>query len=369
MSKIKILSVVGARPQFMKSAALSKTLSKYNKFEEILVHTGQHYDTNMSASLINELFERKIDFLLDAGGKNEIEMMAYIACELQKIFLTTMPKIIIVYGDTTTTLAAALTARKMNIPLVHIESGVRNYDNSMPEEVNRILVDRISELNICVTSKGKDNLYREGFKSLESKVVVCGDLMYETYLNKMKELNNQKSKLLKDHNLVSDNYIFCTIHRASNVDDISNLKNIIKAINEINKVIPVVFSIHPRTRKKIREKKLNLYCVTCEPVSYSESLLLLKDCKFAVTDSGGIIRESYFARKKSLLILESPLWPEINFEHCSINCPPKKESIIEGFNSLENLSSNFESSIFGEGNTSFQIHDLLEEMVLEKKIS
>ena len=169
MSKIKVLSVMGARPQFMKAAVLSKALSKDIRFDEVLVHTGQHYDANMSSSFINELFDKKIDYLLEAGGKNEIEMIAYILCEMQKIILEVMPKIIIVFGDTTTTLATALTARKMNIALVHVESGVRNYDNKMPEEINRVIVDRLSSLNVCVTATGKDNLYYEGFNSKSIK--------------------------------------------------------------------------------------------------------------------------------------------------------------------------------------------------------
>ena len=365
MSKIKVLSVMGARPQFMKAAVLSKALSKDIRFDEVLVHTGQHYDANMSSSFINELFDKKIDYLLEAGGKNEIEMIAYILCEMQKIILEVMPKIIIVFGDTTTTLATALTARKMNIALVHVESGVRNYDNKMPEEINRVIVDRLSSLNVCVTATGKDNLYYEGFnsKSIKSKVVICGDLMYEAYLNKIKLLNDQESLIIKKNNLITNNYILCTIHRASNVDNLTKIKNIISAINKIHKITPIVFPIHPRTKAKIEKENLHLDCITCDPLSYSETLLLLRDSIFTITDSGGLVRESYFAKKKSIFILESPVWPEINNHKCSLNIRPVKKDIISSFYRIGELKSDFSKNIFGDGNTASRIIELLEETV------
>lgn len=371
MSKTKVLSVMGARPQFIKAAVLSKALSKHKIFDEILVHTGQHYDPNMSSSFIDELFDRKIDYLLNAGGKNEIEMLAYILCKLQKIILEVMPKIIIVFGDTTTTLATALAARKMNIPLVHIESGVRIYDNNMPEEINRIVVDRIASLNICVTNTGKDNLYLEGFdsRSITSKVKVCGDLMYEAYLSKMSQLKDQESQIVKEYNLTSNKYILCTAHRASNVDNLSNLKNIIEALNVINKITPIIFPIHPRTKAKIDKENLRLEFITCNPLSYTETLLLLKDCMYTITDSGGLLREAYFSKKKSILILESPLWPEINNHSCSLNIAPIKDDIINGFYKINDLKSDFSKNIFGDGNTASRIVDLLEETInLENNI-
>tara|TARA_B100001063_G_C16747640_1_gene548446 strand:- start:26 stop:1138 length:1113 start_codon:yes stop_codon:yes gene_type:complete len=365
MSKIRVISVVGARPQFMKASALSKEFHRRINFDEILIHSGQHFDQNMSSKIIDELFDKKFDFILSAGNKNEIDMTSYILSKLQSIFQKTKPDAVIVFGDTTTTLASALTARKMNIPVIHVESGVRNYDNFMPEEINRILVDRISTINICATSVGKINLEREGFGTdvIDSDVRICGDLMYDIYLNTINSFKSELSPLIKTHNLLAGKFILCTIHRASNVDNLKALKNIVSALNEINKIIPIIFPVHPRTKQNLLNFNLKLECITIDPITYKETMHLLKDCNSVITDSGGLVRESYFAKKLSLLLLESPLWPEINNENASLNVKPEFDLIVKGFKKLKNLKPRYTNKIFGDGKTACHIVNMIEEKI------
>tara|TARA_B100001093_G_C26826333_1_gene1014198 strand:+ start:674 stop:1786 length:1113 start_codon:yes stop_codon:yes gene_type:complete len=369
MSRIRVASVVGARPQFMKASVLSKEFLRRSNFEEILIHSGQHFDHNMSSKIIDELFDKKFDFILSAGNKNEIDMTSYILSNLQKLFKKTKPDAVIVFGDTTTTLASALTARKMNIPIIHAESGVRNYDNYMPEEINRILVDRISTINICATSVGKNNLEKEGFGTdvIESKIKICGDLMYDAYLETINNFRSEFSPLIKEHKLSEGKFILCTIHRSSNVDNLKTLKNIVTALNDINKFIPIIFPVHPRTKQKLLDFKLKLECITIDPITYKETIHLLKDCNSVITDSGGLVRESYFSKKLSLMLLESPVWPEINKEEASLNIKPEIDLIVQGFKKLQNLKPNYNNKIFGEGKTAGRIVDLIEEQILSTR--
>jgi len=356
-NKIKLLTVIGARPQLMKAAMLSKSIDMSDDFNEILVHTGQHYDPAMSSSIISELFNRKPDYFLNSGGKDEISMIAYILEQTKKLILKENPNYVVVYGDTTTTLAAALAAKKLHIPLIHVESGVRNYDLSMPEEFNRIVVDRISDINICVTEHSFENLRREAFvtKEIPSMVTVCGDLMLDCFKFFQSHISKSTSAILILNGLDTKDYIFCTIHRQSNVDNEESLKNIVKALNKIHSQISVIIPLHHRTRMRLKQFNLKLECHVIDPISYLDSLNLMRDCKLVITDSGGLVREAFFSKKLSLSIMENIVWPEINYLKASSNIRPIAEEIEAKFLEMSNLEPNFKTPIFGNGDAAKKI--------------
>ena len=212
-SKIKLLSVVGARPQLMKATMLSKAIDKAEDFEEVLVHTGQHYDEAMSSSIISQIFNKKPNFFLNSGGKDEISMITHIMEKMKNLFEKINPNYVLVYGDTTSTLAAALATKIKKIPLIHVESGVRNYDLNMPEEFNRLTVDRISDINICATKHTYENLRLEAFatKEISSRLSLSGDLMFDCFKFFDPRVSNDLSEILSFNNLKIDDYILCTI--------------------------------------------------------------------------------------------------------------------------------------------------------------
>ena len=354
---IKVLNIVGARPQLMKAAILSKLFDNSDKFCEILVHTGQHYDNNMSSSLMQELFSKAPDYQLTSGGKNELAMLADLIVSIGDLIIKEAPHYVISYGDTTTTLAGAISARKVNVNHVHVEAGVRNYDMRMPEEVNRVLIDKISDLNFCATEQGVKNLLKEGHQSVlqSSSTMFSGDLMLDCYIETSKSslLNDAHFKLLP---LTKKDYVYVTLHRQSNVDNKIKLEEILTALNEINNELTVVFPLHPRTRKRIEEFKCNLAFKPISPISYVESIALLHGSKYVITDSGGLIREAFFAKKPSLLLLESPLWPEIEELGCSISTKEiSSNSILEHYEKCKLLKGDFSVPIYGNGDAGINI--------------
>ena len=325
--KKKILTIVGARPQFVKAAVISKAIRKFNYFRETIVHTGQHYDQNMSEIFFKNLNIKKPKYFLNIKKLNHNPMISKMIFRLDKIYQKEKPDGVIVFGDTNSSLSAALSAKKRKIPIFHIESGVRNYDERMPEESNRYLVDRIADLNFCVTDLNYKNLINEGYYSniINSKIIKSGDVMFD---------------------------LFKEIEKKKNIKKNINLKNILMALDEINKVSPVLLISHPRTKKTILKKKLKYNFEIIDSVSYSQMINYLHSCKFVITDSGGLVREAYFAKKKSILILNNPLWPEIVLQKCSLNVIPSKKKILKAFNDMQKLNGKFTNNIFGNGKAS-----------------
>ena len=243
---MKIITVVGARPQFIKAAPVSKELRKY--FNEILIHTGQHYDDNMSKIFFEELGIPKPDYNLNIGSGNHGKMTGEMLGKLEEIYLKEKPDCILVYGDTNSTLAGALAASKLLIPVIHVEAGLRSFNKSMPEEQNRILTDHISKLLLAPTKDAEKNLEKEGIKNGVHNI---GDVMYDAVLM-FKEKSKIKEKLLEKIGVNKNEYILATIHRAENTNNIERLKNIIEALNESSTTI-VSLPLHPRTKKFIEE--------------------------------------------------------------------------------------------------------------------
>jgi UDP-GlcNAc3NAcA epimerase len=354
MKKIKILSIVGARPQFIKYGPLGKKLK--SKFDERLLHTGQHYDKNMSELFFNELKIPKPDYNLSIGsfshGKQTGLMLEKIEAELVKF----NPALVIVFGDTNSTLAGTLAATKMHIKTAHVEAGLRSFNKKMPEEINRILSDHCSDLLFCPTETAVKNLKDE---NIYKGVFFTGDIMYEAYQNNF-EIASKNSDILMDLNLKEENYFLATLHRAENTDEINNLQNIFTAFSEIN--LPVVLPLHPRTKKIAGENKLKLNnnVKIIEPVGYLDMLRLLSSCKKVLTDSGGVQKEAFFAKKFCKTLRNETEWTETLVNNKNVLCGTNVQKIINEANKEED---NFDTkdNPFGDGNTSNRIIEILEQ--------
>tara|TARA_B100001093_G_scaffold82403_1_gene73814 strand:+ start:15254 stop:16303 length:1050 start_codon:yes stop_codon:yes gene_type:complete len=344
---IKVLHVVGARPQFMKLLPLYLEMSN-NQIDQEILHTGQHFDKIMSDVFFSQLGIPKPNYNLNINNLSHGAMTGRMIEEIEKILLNNSFDFLIIYGDTNSTLAGAIAAKKLGIKVVHIESGVRNHDNSMPEEINRILADRISDLLFCNTKHTLNNLVDEGHKNFDSKIEVSGDLMYDC-------LKIFESKFIEPD---IKNYILITCHRASNTE-LKSLKNILNALNILSEKYKIVFPVHPRTKNIIKEHKINLNFNLDTPKDYLTFMGLVKGSKYVLTDSGGLVREAYWMKKKSLFILNNPVWPELNEAGVSINCRPTTTSILTSFNKLESMNINFIEGILGEGNASKYITESL----------
>jgi len=314
---IKIIIVAGARPNFIKAAPLLKEFKKYRQFKPILVHTGQHYDYNMSGSFFKELDIPKPDYNLEVGSGTHAWQTAEIMKRLEKVILKERPKSVIVVGDVNSTLAGALTAAKLHIPVVHIEAGLRSFDMSMPEEINRVLTDRISDFLFVTEPSGIRNLVKEGIS--RKKIFYVGNIMIDTLKNQKPKIKNKryKPKIFKQLNLKPKKYAVLTLHRPSNVDDRKILKNLLETFKIISQKIPIIFPIHPRTKKQIKKFKLKIkICLptnrqgNCKlkivtPLGYIDMLSLMANSKFVLTDSGGIQEETTVLKIPCLTLREN----------------------------------------------------------------
>lgn len=300
--------MVGARPQFIKSEVLSRAIRGCKEqVSEILVHTGQHYDQNMSAIFFDELNLRKPDYNLGVGGGTHAQNTGRILEKIEAVMVKEQPNIVVVFGDTDSTLAGALAAAKLNIPVAHVEAGLRSRNKGMPEETNRILSDHVSSLLFSPTKNSVTNLLKEGIAF--DKIKLVGDIMFDAMMH-----YQQKSKKPQFMNInmgLNEEYILCTIHRAENTDNPQKLSSIIKGLANSKKKI--LMPMHPRTRKKISDygilisKNINIL----PPVGYLEMNWLENNCSLVVTDSGGVQKEAYFHEKFCITVREETEWPEL----------------------------------------------------------
>jgi UDP-N-acetylglucosamine 2-epimerase (non-hydrolysing) len=295
---IKILNVVGARPNFMKIAPIQKRMVEQGGFEPILVHTGQHYDEKMSKYFFNDLELPEPDMYLGVGSGTHAEQTAKIMIEFEKVILQTKPDWVLVVGDVNSTIACSLVASKLHVPVIHVEAGLRSFDRTMPEEINRILTDAISDLLFITEKSGIDNLIKEGIS--EKKIHFVGNVMIDSLVLNMKKA--EKSTILENLGIQKEEYGLITLHRPSNVDDPENLKKIFSIFYKIQKEIPLVFPMHPRTRNNLKKfgldeqlKGMRNLKVT-EPLGYLEFLKLQQNARVIFTDSGGIQEESTFMK-------------------------------------------------------------------------
>ncbi|HHD78515.1 MAG TPA: UDP-N-acetylglucosamine 2-epimerase (non-hydrolyzing), partial [Epsilonproteobacteria bacterium] len=282
---MKIVTILGARPQFIKAGSVSREISKHTDLEEVIVHTGQHYDANMSDIFFNQMKIPKPHHYLDVNGLSHGAMTGQMLEKIEKVLLDEKPDWVMVYGDTNSTLAGALAASKLHIKVAHIEAGLRSFNMKMPEEVNRILTDRISNTLFCPTDSAMQNLSNEGYDGLDVKVVKSGDVMQDGAMF-------YKNLALKPNVDIKDKYILCTIHRAENTDDVQRLKSIFEALVVLSNDVQIILPLHPRTKKILESLEIDISGLTIiDPVGYLEMVWLIDHCKLVMTDSGGLQKE------------------------------------------------------------------------------
>ena len=358
---MKILTILGARPQFIKAGSVSREIAKHNEIEEVIVHTGQHYDANMSDIFFDEMKIPKPDYFLGIGGKSHGAMTGQMIEKIEEVCLKEQPDWVMVYGDTNSTLAGAIVASKLHIKLAHVEAGLRSFNMRMPEEINRILTDRVSQILFCPTDTAIENLINEGFENFDSKIVKSGDVMQDGAMFYKKFA--KKPLITHNESLITNNYILCTIHRAENTDNENRLKNIFEALNDIAQEKQVILPLHPRTKKMIQTLKLNIQnLMIIDPVGYLEMVWLIDNCALIMTDSGGLQKEAFFFEKPCITLRDETEWVELI--ECGINTlvGADKEKIISAYKNHSKFNiENSKSDLYGGGKASKTIvKELLE---------
>lgn len=347
MGKLKIVTILGARPQFIKAAAVSSVFSEH--FEEILVHTGQHYDPNMSDVFFEELHIPKPKYHLEIGSGSHGVMTGAMLIKIEEVLETEKPDFVMVYGDTNSTLAGALAASKMLIPVIHVEAGLRSFNKAMPEEQNRILTDHISQLLFAPTQTAVKNLKHEG---ISSDVHLVGDVMYDGILY-FSDIARQKSIILSTLGLSEKEYILWTVHRAENTNDPERLKSIVNGLNAVREKI--VLPLHPRTKKCLQVYGIQLadHIQVIDPLGYLDMVMLESSAKKIVTDSGGIQKEAFFLGVPCITLREETEWVETVENGWNVLVGADEQKIvgaITGFNPHEERGN-----YFGKGNAAAEI--------------
>jgi UDP-GlcNAc3NAcA epimerase len=354
---MKVLTVIGARPQFVKAAALSREFAKHDNIEEILVHTGQHFDANMSEIFFKEMEIPKPKYNLDINSVGHGAMTGRMLEGIEEILLKEKPDLLLVYGDTNSTTAGALAARKLHIKVAHVEAGLRSFNMEMPEEVNRIITDRISDYLFCPTQTAIDNLEKEGYRNIDIQIVKSGDVMQDAatfYAQKSVE----KSTVIKDNNL--SKFILTTLHRADNTDDKERLSAIVEALNEIHTTIcPVVLPLHPRTKAKLLSHDLKLNVILIDPVGYFDMIELIKNSSLVMTDSGGLQKEAFFFKKNCVTMRDQTEWVELLKAKVNVLVGADKSKIINEAKIMLDKKSDFNIDLYGNGLACKNIVDFL----------
>ena len=354
---MKVLTVIGARPQFVKAAALSREFAKHDNVEEILVHTGQHFDANMSDIFFTEMEIPKPKYNLDINSVGHGAMTGRMLEGIEEILLKEKPDLLLVYGDTNSTTAGALAARKLHIKVAHVEAGLRSFNMEMPEEVNRIITDRISDYLFCPTQTAIDNLENEGYNNIDIQIVKSGDVMQDAATFYAKK-SVEKSTVIKDNNL--DKFILTTLHRADNTDDIDRLSDIVEALNEIHSTIcPIVLPLHPRTKAKLISHNLKLNVKLIDPVGYFDMIELIKNSSLVMTDSGGLQKEAFFFEKNCVTMRDQTEWVELIKANVNVLVGANKSKIIAETKVMMSQVSNFNVDLYGNGVACKNIVDYL----------
>lgn len=349
----KIVSVIGARPQFIKAGAISRKILENTEIEEVLIHTGQHYDSRMSEVFFKELEIPSPKYNLGIGGFSHGVMTGRMIEGIEKILLEEKPNFTLVYGDTDSTLAGALASVKLQIPVIHIEAGLRSFNMQMPEEINRILTDRVSSLLFAPTKRAVENLQREGFENFDCEIVCSGDVMYDVALY-------YKDRAKKPNIVFPKEFILCTLHRAENTENLQKMKNIFEALNKISSQIPVIMPLHPRTQNKILVNNIqaeNIYFI--EPLGYLEMVWALQNCVMVATDSGGLQKEAYYFKKPCITLREETEWVELLEVGCNCLVGADAEKIYQAFKKMSDINLNFDALLYGNGNASQKILEVI----------
>jgi UDP-GlcNAc3NAcA epimerase len=355
---LKIVTVVGARPQFVKAATVSRVCQRVG-IHEVLVHTGQHFDTNMSDVFFKEMEIPEPDYHLDVHGVGHGAMTGRMLEKIEEVLIREKPQFVLVYGDTNSTLAGALAAAKLHIPIAHVEAGLRSFDLHMPEEVNRILTDRISKFLFCPTKTSIANLNKEGFQHFPCQLEHVGDVMFDAvrhYLEKAK----QQASILKTAGLQQP-FFLATLHRAENTDQVERLRAIVEALNELHRDHPVVLPLHPRTRQQLAQHQIPLHVTTLEPVGYFHMLQLLDACDAVLTDSGGLQKEAYFFQKPCITLRDQTEWVELVEAGVNTIAGADKSKIVGAAHALSSRKLDFSKALYGDGHAAEKIVSILHD--------
>jgi UDP-GlcNAc3NAcA epimerase len=356
---MKIATIIGARPQFVKAATVSRALIKEG-LSEIIIHTGQHFDENMSQVFFDEMEIPAPAYQLSISGLNHGAMTGRMLEKIEEVLLIEKPDYVLVYGDTNSTLAGALAASKLQIPIAHVEAGLRSFEMKMPEEINRILTDRISNLLFCPTQTAVRNLEKEGFANFNCEISNVGDVMYDAVLY-YKEKVKARSTIVQKQKLQGKPFVLATLHRAENTNDPARLKAIVEALNEINKQVQVLLPLHPRTRAFIHSQNLTTEITVIDPVGYFDMLALLENCSLVATDSGGLQKEAYFFNKFCITLRDQTEWVELLEVGANKLAGADKPLIIRYFKELISAPFAVKNQLYGNGNASSRIAQLLKK--------
>jgi len=363
---MKLAHIVGNRPQFIKLSLLQRGLAGRSGIHSLVIHTGQHFSDNMSAIFFREFGIPPPDHQLHINMMPHGEMIGHMLIGLDRVLAAEKPDGVIVYGDTNTTLAGALAAKKRGIPLVHVEAGIRTGDEGMPEESNRYVTDRLAELNMACTGLGAENLLKEGVSP--ERVFNTGDLMLDAALL-FKDRAMQESTLVRELFPDGRPFVLATIHRAENTDDPLVLGGILEGLQRVHSGIPVVFPMHPKTGQMMEKHRLPAGFTILPPLGYFDMLALVQSCRYVITDSGGLSRESFFFRKPALVVMKNPFWPEIMLHGPSLQSDADTGSILANFGRLCDGTGDgggsrpFEAGIFGDGRAAERITEVVERML------
>jgi UDP-GlcNAc3NAcA epimerase len=384
---MKIVTIIGARPQIIKAAALSRAIKTHyaDRIQEIIVHTGQHYDENMSQVFFDELGIPHPDYNLHVGSASHGVQTARMTEGIEALLIKEQPDFIVLYGDTNSTLAGAVAAAKIHVPIVHIEAGLRSFNKSMPEEINRIVCDHCSTLLFTPTKAGLENLKREGFPIEESgvstgstaagptidnpKVYHCGDIMYDNSLH-FADIAEEKTDIIQRLALAGKPFILATIHRDSNTDHPERLNAIFDALIQLSKETQVVLPLHPRTAKLLKtnldsEKQTQIFnCPNISlipPVSFLEMIALERHAQLVMTDSGGVQKEAYFFKKPCIILRPETEWVEIVETGNAILADADEARIMEAWQHFKDNPPTVFPEIFGDGHAA---EFMLEQMLL-----
>jgi UDP-GlcNAc3NAcA epimerase len=351
---VKVVTIIGARPQFIKAATVSREFMRSEGVREIVVHTGQHFDRNMSDVFFEEMHIPRPAYFLDINSLDHGAMTGRMLERIEEVLIAERPEAVLVYGDTNSTLAGALAARKLHVRVVHVEAGLRSYNMSMPEEVNRILTDRISDALCCPTENAVGNLQREGFDQFNCRVVKTGDVMHDAVLYYSK-MSASSSTIVQRLGLTDSAFALCTIHRAENTDDSTRLASIVAALNAVSREMRVVLPLHPRTRKLLEKCTENLEFAPIDPVGYFDMLELLRHTQIVLTDSGGLQKEAFFLEKPCITLRDETEWIELTACGANLLAGAGADAIVRGFQEMRRRDIDFRKDLYGDGHAAQRV--------------
>ena len=383
---MKIVTIIGARPQIIKAAALSRAIKNHfsTELNEIIVHTGQHYDEHMSQVFFNELGLPTPDYNLQVGSNSHAKQTAAMLSGIEEILIKEKPNAIVLYGDTNSTLAGAIAASKIHVPVVHVEAGLRSFNKAMPEEINRILCDHVSTLLFSPTKTGYQNLMNEGFKENNTapysannpKIYHSGDVMFDNSMH-FSEVAETKTNIIAAHHLKKNGFILATIHRNNNTDEPARLNALFKSLQDISLAenLDVVLPLHPRTAKLLElnlqndlllKIKANKHFNIIPPASFLEMIALEKNCKLVMTDSGGVQKEAFYFEKPCIILRSETEWVELVECGAAIVTDADEQKIKAAFEHFKNKTDLTFPKLYGDGKAAeFVCREMIQHLKID----